>query len=344
MEGAMRIKTCASLLSLAVAASCATDPVVGPPPVTHLPATSTLIDLSVTALAPLYASIALAINDSGVIVGFAQRDSLSPAKAVVWRPPSYRIEFLPDESSLGASSALAIGADGTIGGDVCDANDGSSPCHPAYWRAGVLHRLAGEGSIQSICPCDSHTMVGRTRVGGFDHGALWVDDILIDVGTPPGYTDGQLQSVSHGYFVGNGLDEVSNGGATANGAFRWSPSGGWVRLQSDMQTLAYDVNREGTAIGALGEIWIAGSNAHSQLPMGSMPAAINDSGVVAGMFFPQDDGALPDDPTPGVWTSSTGWISLGSLRKPGVTDINNAGLVVGYRDFLGRGIALLWKR
>ena len=50
----MRIKTCASLLSLAVAASCATDPVTGPPPVTELPSSNLVTD-SRPALGDLHA-------------------------------------------------------------------------------------------------------------------------------------------------------------------------------------------------------------------------------------------------------------------------------------------------
>ena len=329
------------LLSLAVLA-CGADRSLKSLPSPKAPQVMGVLELSSTGPDSLYASVAEAINDSGTIAGYAQVDSLGPWEAVLWRPPNYQIEFLPNESIHTPSFAHAIGADGTIGGDVCDGNDVSSRCHPVYWRAGVLHRLEGDGTVNSICPCDGHTMVGRVRVGGRDHGALWVDDILIDVGVPTGYTDGELRSIAHGFIVGNGLDEVSNGGSTAIGPFRWSPTTGWVRMQSDIQTLVQDVNSVGTAIGAFEEIWYNGANSQSPLPIGSFPAAINDSGVVAGGFLPQNSEPL-DDRIPGVWTAATGWVSLGSVRKPIISDINNSALVVGSRNARGRSIALLWR-
>lgn len=329
------------LLSIVVLA-CSADKSMKSSPSPTPPPVMGVLELSSTGPDSVYASSAVAINDSGTIVGYAKIDSLAPWRAASWRPPNYRVEFLPDASSLTPSFALAIGTDGTIAGDVCDGNDVSSRCHPVYWRAGMIHQLGGDGAVNAICPCDGHTMVGKVRVAGVDHGALWVDDILIDVGIPAGYSDGELRSISHGFIVGNGLDEVADGGATAIGPFRWSPTTGWVRMQSDIQTTVQDVNSAGTAIGAFEEIWFNGSDTQSPLPVGSFPAAINDSGVVAGGFFPQN-GGFPDDPTPGVWTAATGWVSLGQLRKPTISDINNSGFVVGSRNNHGRSIALLWK-
>ena len=185
-------------------------------------------------------------------------------------------------------------------------------------------------------------MVGRVRVNGADHAALWVDDILIDVGIPPGFTGGEFRSVSRGNIVGNGFVGFYDL-AHAIGAFRWSPSGGWVPLQSTIQTVVLDVNKTGTAVGAFNEIWYAGSNLESSLPINSSPAAINDSGVVAGLFDPTFGAGDPDDYTPGTWTSATGWIALGHQTKPAVTDINNAGLVVGSWRFQDHAFATIWK-
>ncbi len=290
----------------------------------------------------MYRTIANAINDSGIVVGFAKQTESSPAKAAVWRPPNYRLEVLPDLVENGQSAALAIGSDGTVGGTACDGQDSVSPCHPVYWRAGILHRLDGIGNVNAICPCDSHSMVGRVRVNGADHAALWVDDILIDVGMPPGFTGGEFRSISRGNIVGNGFDGFYNfSGAIA--AFRWSPSAGWVPLQSTIETVVLDVNKSGTAVGAFNEIWYAGSNLESPLPVNSFPSAINDSGVVAGLFDPTFGAGNPDNYTPGTWTAATGWIALGHQVKPTVTDINNAGLVVGYWRNQDHVFATIWQ-
>jgi hypothetical protein len=327
------------LLSLIVVGGCSADRALGSPP-TSPPHVTASIDLSSTGGTQLFSSAANAINDSGVVVGFARTTELEPAKAAVWRPPDYRLEILPDLSVHGSSIALAIGTDGTIAGSACETDNLLLPCHPVYWRAGRLHQLGGSGAVNSICPCDGYSLVGRVRVNGADHGALWVDDVLIDVGIPPGYTGGELRSISHGNVVGNGFVGVFNS-SSAIAAYRWSPSTGWNKLESTIETQVQDVNSSGTAVGAFNEIWFAGANTESLLPANSFPSAINDSGVVAGVFDPTSAGTV-DDFRPGTWSVVTGWVELGRQPKPTVRDINNAGLVVGSTASRGRSFAILW--
>lgn len=296
------------------------------------------LNLGLTGPSPLYGSSAEAINDSAVVVGSAQITIGDPMRAVVWRPPLYQFEFLPDGSGTGSSIATTISNDGTIGGTICESDDFTPPCHPVYWRNGELHQLSGLGEVTDVCPCDGHTMVGYVIVNGLDHGALWVDDVLIDVGAPSGFTSGELVAISHGHIVGNGLT-TSLSDAHAEAPYRWSPAAGWVRLGGNVDSFASDVNASGTVVGGENDFWFDGSNSVTTFPGEGLPVAVNDSGVVAGRFRTGD--AL--DYQPGEWTQGTSWVPLGNERHVMVTGINNAGLAVGYASFNALAYALLWR-
>jgi hypothetical protein len=308
------------------------------------------IDLTLTSSTPLFTSRANAINDSGVVVGWAAVSPADLPRAVVWRPPSYPIEFLPDQSAEGGSSANGVARDGVIGGQIGCGASGAISCTPVYWRAGTLHVLDGVGQVNAVCPCDSHTLVGQVVVDGALHGALWIDDVLIDVGTPPGFPDAQLVSVARGFIVGNAFgDTVTNPGLAV--AFRWAPSGGWTRMQSTLPSeggsFVSDVNSSGTAVGLapVGTLWLNGSNTGTLIPdegveSGELETAINDSSVVAGLFR---GGGHPFG-VAAIWTQADGWIPIGGEINPRVTDINNSNQVVGYWASEGGGYhALIWE-
>lgn len=307
------------------------------------------IDLALSSSTPLFTSRANAINDSGVVVGWAAVNAADSTRAVVWRPPSYRAEFLPDQNAEGGSSANGVARDGVIGGQIGCGRSGAVSCTPVYWRAGILHVLKGVGQVNAVCPCDSHTLVGQVVVNGAVHGALWIDDVLIDVGTPPGASNAQLVSVAHGFIVGNAFDDTVLRPAVAAG-FRWSPSSGWTPMDravpSEGGGFVSDVNASGTAVG-LGTLWLNGSNIGTHIPeqqgldFGTLEAAINDSSVVAGLFI----GGGHPFPVAAIWTQADGWTPIGGEINPRVTDINNSNQVVGYWATEGAGFhALLWER
>jgi hypothetical protein len=309
------------------------------------------IDLSFSTSSPLFSSRANAINDSGVVVGWAAVNAADSTRAVVWRPPSYRAEFLPDQNAENGSSANGVGRDGVIGGQIGCASGGSVSCTPVYWRAGVLHVLDGVGQVNAVCPCDSHTLVGQVVVNGAVHGALWIDGVLIDVGTPPGAVNAQLVSVAHGFIVGNASgDTLFNPAVT--GGFRWSPSSGWTPLFGasafEGTSFVSDVNSSGTAVGSptFGTLWLNGSNTPTVIPgegdfgNGQFETAINDSSVVAGIFTA--DGHLY--PVAAIWSQADGWTPIGGEFNPRVTAINNSNEVVGYWAGDVPGFhALLWQ-
>jgi hypothetical protein len=328
----MRLPVCALGLifgSLAACSSERTSPTEGTP---AKPAALTRIDLTFTGSVPLYTSRANAINDSGVVVGTARVTDADLPRAVVWRPPGYAFAYLP-QANPAISGANAIGRDGVIGGQIGCYRDGDIICKPAVWMNDGLHVLDGIGQVNGVCPCDSHTLIGQVVVDGALHGALWIDEVLIDVGTPAGFDNAQLVSVAHGFIVGNAF----NGPTEA--AFRWAPSSGWTPLVGG--SLVSDVNANGSAVGnASGPaIWLNGSNSSTPIPNGSSATAINDSSVVAGSFV---SGSDPFS-VAAIWTQADGWTMIGNEMNPTITDINNSNQVVGYWHEQGEDFAEIWQ-
>jgi uncharacterized membrane protein len=337
----MRLPVCALALILGSLAACSserTSPTEGTP---VRPAAVTHVDLTFTGSAPLYTSRANAINDAGVVVGSAAVNPFDPPRAVIWRPPGYAFEFLPGGSTTTASSANAIGQDGVIGGQIgCNTSGGpgASACAPVFWRDGVVHLLDGFGQVRGVCPCDSHTLVGEVLVNGVLHGALWIDEVLIDVGTPAGFSNAQLVSVAHGFIVGNAFNGDPTTRVSLTG-FRWAPSSGWTPL--DRGSFVRDVNASGSAVGdATGPaIWPDGSNTATRIPDGTLAMAINDSSVVAGDFLP---GNVPFS-VAAIWTQADGWTMIGNEMNPTVMDINNSRQVVGYWHDQGQDHGTIWE-
>ena len=296
----MRFPVYALALMLGSVAACSSESKspTESPPVTPLAATH--VDLTFTGSAPLFTSRANAINDAGVVVGSAAVNPSDPSRAVIWRPPGYAFEFLPGGSTTTASGANAIGRDGVIGGQIGCNSSGIPACAPVYWRDGVVHELGGFGQVRGVCPCDSHTLVGEVLVNGVLHGALWINEVLIDVGTPTGFNNAQLVSVAHGFIVGNAWNGDPSTVHVSLTAFRWAPSSGWTPLGGD--SFVRDVNASGSAVGeAVGPaIWPNGSNTATHIPDGTLANAINDSSVVAGDFLP---GNVPFA-VAGIWTQA----------------------------------------
>ncbi|HSU92495.1 MAG TPA: hypothetical protein VLI43_02230 [Gemmatimonadaceae bacterium] len=334
----MRFPVFALALKLGSVAACSSDfkPPTESTPVRPLAVTH--VDLTFSGSVPLFTSRANAINDAGVVVGSAAVNPSDPPRAVIWRPPGYAFEFLPGGSTTTASSANAIGRDGVIGGQIGCNFIGIPVCRPVYWRDGVVHELDGFGQVRGVCPCDSHTLVGQVLVNGLLHGALWIDEVLIDVGTPAGFSNAELVSVAHGFIVGNAFngDQSTHVSLTA---FRWAPSSGWTPLVGG--SFVSDVNSSGSAVGAapFPTIWLNGSNTATSIPDGVAAMAINDSSVVGGSFLP---GNVPFF-VAAIWTQADGWTMIGNEMNPTITDINNSNQVVGYWHDQGQDHGTIWE-
>jgi hypothetical protein len=177
-------------------------------------------------------------------------------------------------------------------------------------------------------------------VNGHDHGAIWEDDILIDVGAPDGFVNAQLVGVAHGFIVGTAYDNTEETGPTNISSYRWSPAAGWVLLGREITV--GDVNSRGSAIGGRGVIWLDGSNIGSAMGGEGLPSAINDSNVVAGSCVPDPTGPATNF-LPCEWTSASGWHSIGVETFAGVRGINNSNIAVGELFEEGRSFAMLWS-
>ena len=332
----MRLTTCAFSLSLAAVISCSAERAVSPSP-SPTPHSNSIIILGLNDTTALHQSAATAINDSGTVAGNAQPAVFDRQQAAVWSPPDYQLSLLPDLGSQ-SSTAMAIGNDGTIGGRICDSAFEQPPCHPVYWRNGILHRLGGLGEVRNVCPCDGHTLVGKAVVNGHDHGAIWEDDILIDVGTPAGFENAELVAVARGNIVGVAYF-ASSGGETHFRPFRWSPITGWVGI-GDVESAVLDVNAQGSAVGTPAFLWPNGANTPITIPGGGFVSAINDSGVVAGSC-PNPPGSDAEF-LPCEWTFGGGWKAIGTQTFAGVTDINNSNLAVGEIFQEGLPMGIIW--
>ena len=125
--------TCAFLLLLPIVAACRADRATAP--VLHPPRASASLNLGTSGPTPLYQSGAVAINDSGVILGRTQLTPGDRYRVVEWRPPDYQLTVLPDDGT-GIVLAFAISRDGTIAWSACDSID-SPPVIPSspsrYW-------------------------------------------------------------------------------------------------------------------------------------------------------------------------------------------------------------------
>lgn len=330
----MRLSPSAFLLSLAAVAACSADRVDAP----HSPPQTPRVSASEIFLGGMtvFRSEASGINDGGTVVGNAELTVFDREQAAVWMPPDYHLTFLPD-AGVGSSSASVISNDGTIGGTICDGAHFTPPCHPVYWRNGVLHQLGGLGVLHGICPCDGHTLVGYIDVNGNEHGAIWEDEILIDVGMPPNSADAELAAIAHNNIVGNSFPR--HGDVSEVHPYRWSPTTGWVAM-GNTNSFVLDVNAHGSAIGRPNLLWANGSNTPVPLPGGEV-SAINDSGVVAGTCHPSP-GSGPEF-APCEWTASGGWVPLSTETFTSVRDINNSNVAVGdVRTNLHRSTAVLW--
>ena len=333
----MRISNRAFLFLLAVLSACGAEKAVAPPAAPpHLKAS---LNLGTVGATELYWSTANAINDSGVVVGYAELSRGDRPRPVEWTPPDYHVTVLPDDGS-GFPLVNAIGRDGTVAGSICDSL--VTHCRPVYWRDGVLHHLAGFGSVRDVCSCDGHTLVGRTTVNGQDHATIWEDDIPIEVAPPDGYVSAGFSGVAHGYIIGNAYTHTEETGRRNVTSYRWSPTSGWVQLLKEV--LVYDVNSRGSVLGGSELIWFDGSDIPQGLGSEGFPTAINDSNVVAGPCGPDPSGAAIEF-LPCEWSAALGWHAIGQEPLFDVRGINNSNAAVGeiFDVEQNRSFAMLWR-
>jgi hypothetical protein len=289
------------LLALTLAACSADHSLTAPPPTAREPGTSvSRADISGVAGEGMMRAIGRAINDSGVVVGYAATASLNPSGAAIWSPPDYVGEFLPRSPGMGYSDAIAVSNDGTVLGEECVTE--SSSCVPTIWRNGTITHLDALSSAKDICPCDGETVVGTSFVDGVAHATVAIQGFPLDAGVPDGFVSSTFTAIANGHIVG---EATRADHSTA--AFRWSPSGGWVMLPGGDHATVIDVDSHGDAIG-----WIPNEDANAFWPGdGSAPTlepigiflAVGDDGLVVG-YAPITQFGPPGGE---LWRLDSGW-------------------------------------
>jgi probable HAF family extracellular repeat protein len=289
------------LLALSLAACSADNSPTAPPPETRAPSTSvSRADIEGVAGAPMMFAIGHAINDSGLVVGYAATASLEPSGAAIWAPPDYVGEFLPRSPGMGYSEATDVSNDGTVLGVECV--DASTSCTPTIWRNGTITHLDAVDTATDVCPCDGETVVGASIVDGVRHAGVAIQGFPLDAGVPDGFVSSIFTAVANGHIVG---EATRANGTTA--AFRWTPAGGWALLPGGDFATVIDVNSHGDAIGWMpnedaNAFWPGDGSTTTLEPYGIF-AAINDSGVVAGIAPITQFGP----PAGKLWNRDSGW-------------------------------------
>lgn len=289
------------LLAVSLAACSADRSPTAPAPVEKAPGSvSSQIDiLSVDGTTVPYA-IGRAISDSLLVVGIASKVSTDPSRAVMWAPPAYAGEYLPESPGIVFSEATDVANDGTVLGVECV--DASSTCTPTIWRNGTITHLDALDTATDICPCDGETVVGASIVDGVRHATVAIQGFPLDAGVPDGFVSSIFTAVANGHIVG---EAKRANGTTA--AFRWTPAGGWAMLPGGDHATVIDVNSHGDAIGWMpseyaNAFWPGDGSAPTIEPVGNF-LALDDAGLVVG-YAPMTQFGPPAGK---LWSRDSGW-------------------------------------
>jgi len=280
-------------------------------------AQSVPIDLGATIPHLRGTMAALAVNDSGHVVGRFNLSIYGPTHAFLWTPTGGALDLAPGRRSLAFDVNNAGQVVGHVGG--IEAED-DVPC--------------------GLC---SHP---STDV----HAAIWsVDHVMVDLGTLGGAQSGALKVNEAGQVFG--WSEVSIGSRTVH-AFVWTPEGGMVDLGPWPNFEPSEVNNRGDAIfnipqpeDAFGQRWTAylWSAADGLLELdtgGGAASGLSDSGEVVG--YRRSSLGVAE---PFFWTPANGMTNLGTLGgdSGGAADVNeNRWVVGGSRTVNTNGHAFLW--
>jgi probable HAF family extracellular repeat protein len=187
---------------------------------------------------------------------------------------------------------------------------------------------------------DAGQVVGSSYIttqNGLDHAFLWTASTgMQDLGTLPGGNNSSAFGINNLEQV-VGCSSISTNNSVPSHAFLWTQSGG----MQDISTMG--TGSCATAINDLGQVvgeftvdtnfdyhvflWTASTGMHDLgLPIGSMAAAINNSGAIVGTY-PTSTGSTHAY----EWTSAGGLQDLGSLGGglAAAGGINSYGEVVG---------------
>lgn len=259
-------------------------------------------------------SSALGVNSAGDVVGYAQNAS-GAKRAFLWTSTNGMQDL--GAFAGGTSQAQAINSLREIVGwsSVNPSAPNTSP-HAFRWTASGgmvdLGTLAGERSVAYLIGTNG-TIAGSSSTASIPEAVpqafrLPSGGSMQSLGTLGGSVCAVRDMNSLGSIVGYSELSIDEGGYTR--PMLWTTSGGLTNL------------------GFLG-----GTNSQGQA------LAINDAGQVVG-FFQFGDGSLGSF----LWSSALGMIALPTFGGDSqASDINSAGIMVGYSSTNGNRRACLWR-
>lgn len=287
-------------------------------------------------------SYGLAVNSTGVSVGYATRDAGLPSEVAFEASGGGTTALGALGGSTSSSRALGINSNGLVVG-MSGTTSGYN--HAFLYNGSTmtdLGTLGGKGFSEAFDVNDNGMVVGDaiTR-GGADHAFSYTGGKLTDLGVLSGGTGSEARAVNvTGQIVG-----FSYSSTGIHRAFLYS--GGTM---SDLGTLggaqadAYDINAQGDIIGDSvdstgswhGFVYTSGLMI-SLGPVGSAAYSINDDGEIVGnagghaVIF---NGSTATDLNTLI-PANSGWVLTDA------TGINNAGQIVGTGTFNGSTLAYL---
>lgn len=312
------------------------------------------------------ATMPLAVNDSGQVVGIQFPDS-GPTRGVVWTDGTLTTLEPTDPAPDRYSFAVAIAADGTVVG-----LSGSDFTHATVWHDGTavdLGTLGGEWSSADIIN-DRGQVAGISQTAdGEQHAFLAGPGGLRDLGTLGGSYSTPVDINNRGQIVG--VSETADGHGHA---FLWDNG-----LMSDLGTADGHTDSLAVAINERGQVLV---ESHAQLSYPTEGEGLTSSDVLPAYPGPantafvwtagqrqsvtglggatvspldfDDDGTVVGSATaadgverPWLWSDGESH-DLGGpapLVSGSAAGINRSGLVVGHAGSPGGAqVPLLWRR
>jgi probable HAF family extracellular repeat protein len=286
-------------------------------------------------------STALAVNDSGVVVGQSNLAGNVQSDAFLWTQAGGMVDL----GRLGGNTSFAdaVNASGQVVGGTTFSPTRAN--HAFSWtQSGGMVDLGTLGGTSSFATAvnDAGQVVGQSQIAGDtgSHGFSWTQSGgMVDLGSFGGSFGSAEDVNASGQVVGaNGLS-----GCCLHRAFEWTQAGGAVNLGTlgGPSSFAHRANDAGQVVGDL-PAWpttgedrtFSWTQSGGMIDIGTLGGkhtfaqAINSAGQVVGQSTPAGD--FPYEAF--AWTQAGGMADLGNLggNYSDAEAINDSGLVVGY--------------